>query len=91
MDLGKTADGTSQAYLTFKLNNTTAEDVSMLKDRKHLQKLEISKNMICDLRHLSGMENLVYINVSGMHLKQRPQSQTTLSFAAARRRPLTAC
>lgn len=65
MDLGKTADGVSQAYLTFKLNNTTAEDLSMLNNRRHLQKLEISKNRICDIRHLSGMENLVYLNVSG--------------------------
>lgn len=68
MDLGKTADGVSQAYLTFKLNNTTAEDVSILKNCRHLQKLEIGKNRICDLRHLSGMENLVYLNVSGMQL-----------------------
>lgn len=66
MDLGKTADGKSQAYLTFKLNNTTAEDLAMLKQRKHLQKLEVSKNRISDLSHLSGMQNLVYLNVSGV-------------------------
>ena len=74
MDLGKTADGVSQAYLTFKLNNTTAEDVSILKNRRHLQKLEISKNRICDLRHLSGMENLVYLNVSGTQLTNNAES-----------------
>lgn len=67
MDLGKAADGLSQAYLTFTMNNTTARDVSMLQNCKHLQKLELSKNELCELRHLSGMENLVYLNVSGRH------------------------
>lgn len=70
MDLGKVADGLSQAYLTFKLNQTTAKDLSMLKNCRHLQRLELSKNELCELRHLNGMENLVYLNVSGRNLLQ---------------------
>ena len=65
MDLGKVADGLSQAYLTFKLNHTTAKDLSMPRNCRHLQRLELSKNELSELRHLSGMENLVYLNVSG--------------------------
>jgi hypothetical protein len=32
---------------------------------RHLQRLEVSRNQLCDLSHISGMENLIYLNVSG--------------------------
>jgi hypothetical protein len=64
-DLGKTADGIGQAYLTFKLSNTCATDLSMLSKGKHLQKLELGRNELSDLKHLRGKESLVYLNVSG--------------------------
>lgn len=64
-DLGKTADGIGQAYLTFKLSNTCVTDLSMLNKGKHLQKLELGRNELSDLKHLCGKESLVYLNVSG--------------------------
>jgi Leucine-rich repeat (LRR) protein len=65
-DLGKTADGLAQAYLTFTLSNTTANDLRMIPCGRHLQRLELGRNQLCDLSHISGMENLIYLNVSGI-------------------------
>ena len=65
-DLGKTSDGIGHAYLTFKLCNTTAADLSMLNKGEHLQTLELSGNELRDLSHLSSKPSLVFLNVSGM-------------------------
>ena len=64
-DLGRTADGIRQAYLTFTLQNTTATDMSMVDKGVHLQRLEVSANELRDISHLRGKASLVYLNIAG--------------------------
>lgn len=68
-DMGKTADGLSQAYLTFRLSGTVATDLSMIPCGRHLQRLELSRNQLSDLSLVSTMPSLIYLNVSGVYVQ----------------------
>ena len=65
--MGRTADGLHQAYLTFNLNNSDAVNLAMLAKGRHLQSVDVSRNDLKSIKHLSGKASLVSLNVAGAH------------------------
>ncbi|CAB4011757.1 leucine-rich repeat and guanylate kinase domain-containing -like, partial [Paramuricea clavata] len=62
--LGRSADGTMQVFLSLTLNNFDLIDISILKNYKHLQTIILSNNKLTDLSVLGCMESLVKLDVS---------------------------
>ena len=79
-DLGRTADGLHQAYLTFALHNTDAENLSMLAKGQHLLRVEVSRNELKSIKALAGKCNLVSLNASGARRSIRATSIQSASL-----------
>ncbi|XP_013413675.1 leucine-rich repeat and guanylate kinase domain-containing protein [Lingula anatina] len=63
-NLGRSADGTQQVYLHLTIPGLGLQDVSILNEYIHLQKLEIPYNDITDLSPLGQMPHLLILDAS---------------------------
>ncbi|XP_032242021.1 leucine-rich repeat and guanylate kinase domain-containing protein [Nematostella vectensis] len=62
--LGRSADGTMQVYLTLFLPGSDLTDITPLGDYVHLQTVILSHNSLTDLTALGNMPNLITLDVS---------------------------
>ncbi|XP_018421821.1 PREDICTED: leucine-rich repeat and guanylate kinase domain-containing protein [Nanorana parkeri] len=66
--LGRSAPGTEQVYLHLTISDKKLNDIKILCNYAHLQKLDVSGNEVCDLSCVSYMPYLTELNASNNKL-----------------------
>lgn len=68
--LGKTADGLRPAYLRLDISGTDMRTTEEISNYRDLQTLVLPGNDLADLSHLSRLQSLTHLDVSGNKLAQ---------------------
>eukprot|EP01060_Flectonema_neradi_P008981 TRINITY_DN1642_c0_g1_i1.p1 TRINITY_DN1642_c0_g1~~TRINITY_DN1642_c0_g1_i1.p1 ORF type:complete len:352 (+),score=67.92 TRINITY_DN1642_c0_g1_i1:779-1834(+) len=68
-DLGMTEDGTSLVYLSSDIRDLNVAEVSFLKEYQHLQRVDMSGNLLTNLKDLEGMKCLRSITAKRNRLR----------------------
>ncbi|EAR96271.2 LRR and guanylate kinase domain protein (macronuclear) [Tetrahymena thermophila SB210] len=66
--LGKTAQGSHYAFLSFNASNKDLYSIGGIEDFKHLQYIDVSFNNLITLKPLSQLKYITYLNISHNNL-----------------------
>ena len=69
-DIGKTADGLRQSFLTIDIKGFGLDTVAPISKYQHLQRLRLAGNKLSTLEGLGNLNNVVYIDASDNELTE---------------------